>query len=290
MTVDSPANQLLATGFDETDVIAIAFRRLPDGHWHHRFLSVQAARQPRFQSWLRYLNAHGSDLYFSVNAFNPGVRARTEANVAAVRHLYVEFDAGGDAALAQVRATPGLPPPSYVVHSSPGRFQLLWNVEGFTREVAKPLLRYLAYSLQADRAVHDLNRVLRLPGFANFKYRPPAFVTLEAADCLDRYHPGQFPVPTSSPPPVERAERVTPPDGWRSQSEIDWRLVCLALSRGASWRACVDHLAANRRDKTNPHLYAARTVLKAADRVLGSQPPDLVAELDRLRGFRTSSR
>lgn len=283
MTTSSPATALLRTAFDAADVIAIAFRQLPHARWFHRFVTVNAVLQPRYQAWLSHLNREGYDLYFSVNAFNPGIRSRTEANVAAIRHLYAEFDEGGAEALASVRQRADLPPPSYVVHSSPGKFQLLWNVEGFTPDTAKPLVRHLAYSLHADRAVHDLNRVLRLPGYQNWKYRPPALVSLEPAASLARYGPDQFPAPAGDLPIRARVERRTPPDGWRSQSEVDWRLVCLALARGASWRECLDQLAANRRDKANPRVYAARTVLKAFQVVLGEPPPELLVELEALR-------
>jgi hypothetical protein len=289
--VNHEARRLLQTGFDSDDVIAIAFRRLPDGGWHHRFLSVHSACQPRFQAWLRHLNANGNDLYVSVNAFRAGVRSRTEANVAAVRHLYVEFDAGGETALAAVRARPDLPPPSYVVHSSPGKFQLLWNVEGFTPFSAKPLLRHLAYSLQADIAVHDVNRVLRLPGFANYKYRPPARVWLEMSNCLQRYSPDRFPVPAEPSHSLSsRHRRLARPRGTHSQSELDWRLVCLALARGASWRTCVEHLAKNRADKCNPRAYATLTVLKALQAIRHVAPPELLVALAGTRTFESGSR
>lgn len=309
---DIPA-RFLRTAFEDSDYIAIAYRRLDDRararaagnelsvgvdenpavatkeRWHHRFVTAADARAERFLAWLRYLNAHGNDIYVAMNAFKPGCRQRTEANVHAIRHIYVEFDAGGEPALAALRARTDLPPPSYVVHSSKGKFQVLWNVRGFETVYAKRLLRTLAYSLGADTAVHDINRVLRLPGYYNYKYDPPQFVRLEMARDLSPHLPSAFPIPTAPEPHARQATQAParPLPGTKkaiSRSERDWAHVRGALANGQSWRSVFETLVAERQDKPNPRFYAALTVLNALASRGVADPPELVEELRAAKG------
>ena len=45
-----------------------------------------------------------------------------------VRHLFLEEDLDGPGLLATLSTRPDLPPPSYVLHSSPSRLHVLWRV------------------------------------------------------------------------------------------------------------------------------------------------------------------
>lgn len=276
--------RFLRTAFQLDDVVAIAFRKLPDGAWQHRFVSIEAACADPFQRWLRHLNAGRHDLYVSMNAFHPGRRTRTETNVKAIRHIYLDFDSGGEEALAALKARVDLPPPSYVIHSSPGKFQTIWNVRDFTPAAAKALLRHMAYTLGADTAVHDLSRVLRLAGFRNYKYDPAPFVRLEIGAPLDAYPPSSFPtLSLETVEPVKRGRRSsTRLPGTittTSQSERDWAFVRAGLSRGRSWLELWRALVAGRRDKPNPRFYASVTLVNALESVRRQPPPELVAEL-----------
>ena len=91
-------------------------------------MPVSAAASPRFQAWLRHRNANGWNVYVSVNAVLPG-RSRTRRSIAAVRHVFLEEDADGPGLLAALTTRPDLPPPSYVLHSSPGRLHVLWRTQ-----------------------------------------------------------------------------------------------------------------------------------------------------------------
>jgi hypothetical protein len=279
--------RFLRTAFQADDVVAIAFRKLPQGRWQHRFLTAEAACADGFQRWLRHLNADGHDLYVGMNAFSPGRRSRTETNIAAIRHVYLDFDSGGDEALSALTRRDDLPPPTYVVHSSPGKFQTIWNVRDFTPEAAKALLRHLAYTLGADPAVHDLARVLRLAGFRNYKYAPPPFVRLEVGASTDAHPPSAFPTPL--PEAAKRPEgRQTPTRlsgtvAIKSQSERDWAFVMSGLSRGEPWQHLWHALVARRPDKPNPRFYASVTLLNALQSLGRHRPDDLVAELKAAR-------
>ena len=75
----------LTTAYDADDVVAIAFRRLPDRRWEHRFVRVDVACADRFQRLLRHLNASGYDIYVSMNSFQPGRRSRRATLVLGLR-------------------------------------------------------------------------------------------------------------------------------------------------------------------------------------------------------------
>jgi hypothetical protein len=286
LDIQMPA-RFLETAFADDDLIAIAYRCLPSRAWTHRFVSAYAARQPRFLAWLRHLNAHRNDIFVSMNVFASKSAGRTEDNVAIIRHVYADFDSGGAEALAALRARTDLPPLSYVLHSSAGKFQAVWNVRDFDPTYAKRLLQYLAYSLGADPAVHDTNRVLRLAGFYNYKYSPAQFVRSEMATDLTAYPPDAFPTPpaagelhTASTSRHQRSKQTLPgTTNVISRSERDWAHVRSALAAGTPWRAIWDDLIAERCDKPNPRYYAALTILNALKSVGRPNPPELVAEL-----------
>jgi len=278
MVQEPVAVRFLHAAYRHDDIIAIAYRRLPNPQWCHRFLSVAAACAPAFQRWLRFLNAQGHCLFVSMNTFpplTPGLRPRrTEANVLAIRHVYADFDEDGPGRVAALKAREDLPPPSYVLHSSPGKCQVIWNVDGFTPAAAKPLLRHLAYTLGADPAVHDLNRVLRLPGFTNHKYEPSPWVRLEWGPSPRAYPPSDFPTPAATRtgiiPARSRAARPRPPRGEAgvprplSQSERDWAWVRDQLTQGAPWHTLWETLVTRRQsEKTNVRYYASTTLINA---------------------------
>jgi hypothetical protein len=60
-------------------------------------------------------------IYVGVNAIAPGRRSRTKEAISAVRHVFLEADHDGQQVLTTIAARGDLPPPSYVLHSSPNR-------------------------------------------------------------------------------------------------------------------------------------------------------------------------
>lgn len=280
---DLPA-RFLAAAFAPDDWIAIAYRQLPSKAWNHRFLTAASASADKFLRYLRHLNAQGYDIYVSMNSFQRGTRKRTEANVDQIRHIYCEFDGGGAEALERVRSRPDLPPPTFIVHSSEGKFQLMWNVSGFVPAQAKALLRHLAHSLDSDPAVQDTNRVLRLPGFRNYKYTPAPFVRLEMHSDLTPYPPTSFPTPpvdalAGAPGAGGRPGRRAPSALGHSQSERDWANVRRCLAAGKPWRLVWSDLLRSRPDKPNARFYAALTTVNVLQSLGRDVPPELVAEL-----------
>jgi len=141
-------------------------------------VSVPDAASPRFQGWLRYLNAKHWNVYVSVNAVRPG-RSRTREAIENIRHVFLEEDTDGLGLLAALTTRSDLPPPSYVLHSSPGRVHVFWRVRGFDSDAVETVQKRLARELRSDAAATSCAQTTRLPGFANHKRDAPWTVTIE---------------------------------------------------------------------------------------------------------------
>jgi hypothetical protein len=230
----------------------------------------------RKEAWLRHMNAQHYEIYWLANTVKPDSLGRQKDDIAEIRRLYLDFDTNGDAALERVLSRRDLPHPNYVVNTSRGKYQVLWNVRGFTLPTAERLLRSLARNTGADIAVTDSAHVLRLPGFFNHKYTPPHRVTAL------RYHanvfaPADFPsLPDAEPnagpgrPLVPSSRSPSGPPS--SRSEQDMREVISSLRRYEGPPGFVPEnrveevraqLESKRPDKHNPNYYATLTVGKA---------------------------
>src|SRR5208283_4718449 len=124
---------------------------------------------PDFQTWLANQNVRGSDVFIGMNPIKDGAYSRTKDNIKDIRHVYLDLDRKGDQALEAIRNSPEVPPPNFVLDTSPGKHQVVWKVGGFSQDEAESLLHNLANKFGGDLAATDSTRVLRLPGFANRK-------------------------------------------------------------------------------------------------------------------------
>ena len=96
MSVDRAAPiRFLQTAYEADDWIAVFLKTYRTGETVQRVVSVSEATGPRFQSWLRRRNANSWNVYVSVNAVRPGVRARTKDAIGIVRHLFLDADHDG---------------------------------------------------------------------------------------------------------------------------------------------------------------------------------------------------
>ena len=99
--------------------------------------------------------------------------------ICGIRHVFLEEDADGPGLLAALTTRPDLPPPSYVLHSSPGRVHVFWRVRGFDAGTVETMQKRLARELRSDTAATSCAQTTRLPGFANHKRQTPSPVTIE---------------------------------------------------------------------------------------------------------------
>ena len=234
-------------------------------------VAVEEAASARYQDWLQEMNKAGADVFISMNAIRADATGRTKADVAEIRHVYLDFDQGGREIVDRLLERADLPKPNYILESSPGRHQVVWKVQHFDVPGAEELLRGLARDTGADPAVTDAARILRLPDFRNWKYAEPHFVTVERVVRGIAREPGEFPERLyemgrglAAVTPAERSRQ--PGHYGRSQSERDFGYAVRHLRAGEDpeqVRAAIEEYRRTRGDKANPDRYATRTVEKA---------------------------
>jgi hypothetical protein len=192
--------RFLRTAYQPGDWVAVFLKSYESGYTAQRVGPLSLIADERFQAWLRWRNLMHSNIYLTVNAITPGKRSRTRDAVRAIRHIFLEADHDGPRVLDAIAARRDLPPPSYVLHSSPNRVHVFWRVTDFTIERAEALQRQLARELGTDLAATPCTQTTRFPGFLNHK-RAAHLVTIEYRCCDGVYTPADFPVPTVSTTP-----------------------------------------------------------------------------------------
>lgn len=261
------ASKYIRENFVAEDRIAVVLLNKRTGRAVQRIAAAEKIASPEFQAWLRHMNAaQKHEVYISMNTLKEGTRGRTRDDVDRVKHIYLDFDENGTAAVEGLLKREDLPDLNYLVNTSLDRWQVIWKVTGFEKDQAEELERGLVRETGADPAVIDVARVLRLPGFYSHKHGRPHFVTVEArSDQISG--PEHFPRFTSDDRlGTARARTSKAPSGARiTQSERDWAYVRSALASGAAPAMLIEELKARRPDKWHPEDYAKRTVQKAVE-------------------------
>lgn len=268
--------------FEPSDKIAVLVLNRESGRRVQRVLTAQALASDSWQRWLRAENAQGADIYISQNALRENTRNRKKEDIGAIRHVYLDLDQDGAKSLAMIETSPIVPRPSYVITSSPGKFQVIWKVKEMTQEQAESLQRRMVQEFGADPAATDSSRVLRLPGFVNKKYAEPFHVVAEAQS-RETYRFRDFKLSNAASEqhaltPVGASGRPSSLAA-RTQSERDWKWAVRHVQQGEPLETVIQTLAAYRDDKANPEYYARRTVTRAYVKVAlseGANPEDVV--------------
>jgi hypothetical protein len=179
--------------------------------------------------------------------------------------LYADLDQDGSTSLAAIEKSNLVPVPSYVLNTSPDKYQVIWKVEDVQKAQAEPLLHALAREFDGDHAATDSARVLRLPGFTNKKYEQDFQVTAHSQTDAT-YRPRDFKLRTEAVDSDYRQPRgaarraETSERRPISQSERDWAHVKSSLANGADPEALIAELARSRSaDKSDPQYYARLT-------------------------------
>ncbi len=279
MQLESPRLKTIASSdyildiFRPADRLAVVIKHQDRDGLVQRIATAEQIAASRFQAWLRFENAYGGNIYVGMNPLKQEARGRTKRDIAVVRHIYLDLDWRGSEALAVILTDQTLPRPNYVLNTSIGKHQVVWNVEGFAVEEAESLQRAMACKHGADRAATDVTRVLRIPGFSNRKYDPPyRVIAQKLTDTIST--PRDFQIDLH----IEALQRTRSPlvrtasrQNHCSQSERDWAETLRRLELHESPDAVQAWLRNTRQDKPNPEYYAALTVRNA------------LAELERRR-------
>ena len=149
--------------------------------------SVEGWRRSRtdyLERVFEHVNARGWDVFVGVNTFRAvdGVGGgdalgRTREHVASVLRVQLDLDGSlaenaGAFELMREDAIDGLvPAPTFVLRSSPERYQVLWSVDGdeWTAGQAELYSHLLAVRYGGDDVVTSATQVMRVPGFRNAK-------------------------------------------------------------------------------------------------------------------------
>ncbi len=263
------AAEYIRTTFHSSDRLAVLVRNRSRGETIQRITTSARIVEPTFQEWMHFKNEKEScDIYVGMNALKPEARTRTKEDIQTIRHLYVDIDHDGPAALARIQQSNLVPSPNYTISTSLDKFQVVWRVENVLPEQAEAMQRAMARKFGGDPAATDSTRVLRLPGFLNRKYDTEFQVQAEKQ--TDRvYHLQDFRLRTE---PIEsdfrpRHHSQTPDSSESrtlSQSEHDWAYAKRALARGDDPEVVIQRIADYRsEDKADPNYYARHTVKKA---------------------------
>ncbi len=240
-----------------------------------RIWNASKAASEQVLKWLKYSNSHGYDIYIGMNPLQPGSRSRNKQDVREVRRVYLDLDEDGPAKLKEVLQdgfSGNLPAASYIINTSPDRYQLIWNVEpgSFTPKEAEALMRGLAIRYGGDRAVTDVSRVLRLPGF---KHRGKnTWITMSSTSAKHSSKPdwpeSLFVEPDRAPLAQRKSSSPHRSGGDTSPSGHDWGWTKDRIREGnVSDEELESQLAAARTDKHDPADYARRTVVRARESV-----------------------
>jgi hypothetical protein len=252
--------------FAPTYNIAILVRHRHLGHTLQRITKAELIAAPEFQSVLLERNRAGADIFIGMNPIKDGAYNRTKQSLKEIRHVYLDIDREGDQAIEVIRTSLDIPTPNFVLNTSPGKYQVVWRIEGANLQTAEALLQSMANHFGGDLAATDATRVLRLPGFANRKLAVEFVVqVVQATDQI--YSINDFHIPQDSPEAprnVSDSARSHPAPGHRSQSERDWSYAKRALARGDDPQEVMRRIADYRaEDKHDPLYYARLTVNKA---------------------------
>ena len=133
-----------------------------------RYPNLSVAGVEELLPTLHAVNERGAGIFV---ARNQSTGHRSEKNITRLRGVHADMDDVSEEHLAALMTAL---PPSIIVESSAGRYQLYWQLaEGQTlsKEEAKAINQCLSREYGADPAAVDVARLLRLPGFKHMKYR-----------------------------------------------------------------------------------------------------------------------
>jgi hypothetical protein len=280
------ASEYVRELFGPEDNAAILVRNRSTGHTVQTISKAETIASPDFQSWLAGQSASGYDVFVGMNPIKDGAFSRTKADIKDIRHVYLDLDRKGHEALKAIRNSTELPPPNFVLDTSPGKHQVVWKVSGFSQDDAEALLHNLANKFDGDLAATDSTRVLRLPGFANRKL-PEEFIVQARQESDAVYTLRDFTIDQDSPEaPRQFGEaqerRRTVLSDHKSQSEHDWAYAKRALARGDDPEVVIQRIADYRsQDKDDPKYYARHTVIKAQAELARQSTVERPAEGDQ---------
>jgi hypothetical protein len=240
------------TGSQDTP---ITFQTFPEGGPSP--LPAQVIHGTLADQWeqLCGLNEAGHGIFVMINEGDG--KGRKATNVVRLRAVFTDDDGIGQAA----PPLSGAVPPSLVVQSASGR-HTYWRL-GNTEDVAafSAIQKALAKHFGTDPRVHDLPRVMRVPGFFHLKDRTNPFLVRVLDDAGHRYTIKQvadafsLEIEKASAPARSQTPRVTQPAGQAAITYVD---SAIAVRRARAYLGKVPGAKQGERDST---VYTVACVL-----------------------------
>lgn len=174
----------------------------------------------QFVDKLAGMNEQGAGIFVTVNQTDG--TGRKKENITRVRALYVDFD------MVNMERTSDLVnldlPPNLVIESSKGKHHAYWVLDNnsnipfdqFTR-LQKRLITYFVDD-GADKAIHDLPRVMRLAGFMHQKGE--AFTT-RVDHSENRHYTAEEVIKFVESLPIQEIEEIKKPIAHQAQSTLN---------------------------------------------------------------------
>jgi hypothetical protein len=171
---------------------------------------------------LARLNEMGAGIFVTVNETDG--KGRSGDNIVRVRYLFLDLDGAPlEPVLADGRT------PHIVIESSASRWHTYWRVADVPLDQFKKLQKSLIEQFGGDKAIHDLPRVMRLPGFMHRKGEPFLSHIVSTSDELPPYTIADF-------PQVEKKKAVTKRKPRARQDHTKWqKLNSAALANLEAW-------------------------------------------------------
>lgn len=158
-----PAAKYIRANFEPDDRLALVLLNKRTDEAIQRLSRAEKIAATDTQKWLRYMNAQQFEVYVSMNTLREGARGRTKADIAEIRHVYLDLDEDGSKAVEHLLGREDLPEPNFLLNSSPEKYQVVWKVQGFSQDQAETLQRSLARDTGADPGFRDSLQVEPTP-------------------------------------------------------------------------------------------------------------------------------
>ncbi len=88
------------------------------GEVRQKFATADKIGSPPFQAHLRAANASGKDVYISMNTVAREATGRTKADIETIRHIYLDIDVGGRAAVDKILNAEDMPNSHHILNTS----------------------------------------------------------------------------------------------------------------------------------------------------------------------------
>ena len=178
---------------DPSDIF-FEFRTFDDNHDRDDKTLLDPFRGTIQKNWSKLVKKTrgGAGCFFVVNKTDgKGLKAK---NITEIRAVFVDLDGTPLSAILNEKE---LPPPHIVVETSLGKYHAYWKIKGLPLEQFRAVQRKLARRFDGDPSVHDLPRVMRIPGLIHQKIKngfvvPPSMFRIFRINDAPHYTPDDF--------------------------------------------------------------------------------------------------